>query len=479
MSGFCRWKTLCAAVLLSVAAEIPTSAQVFTTLANLKGGNGPNPSLVQGTDGNFYGTQPNGGGTVIKLTPTGTVTVLVQFNGANGWNPGAGLVLGTDGNFYGTTGGGGGAYRSGTVFKITPSGKLTTLYGFCALSNCSDGEAPLAALVQGRDGNFYGTTEGGGGRQCSGGCGTVFKIAPDGTLTTLHRFHFLDDGAFPAAALVQATDGNFYGTTYDGGQCCNGGNLDGTVFKMTPAGRLTRLYDFCAQERCADGDNPLGLLQSTDGNFYGITEQGGYLQGCFGSGCGTVYKITGRGMLTTLYAFAGENDGAGPGTLVQATDGNFYGPTIDGGAERGGTLFTITPEGRLTTLHDFCGVRLPCRIGGWTPTELIQATDGKFYGTTFQGGASGAGTFFSLDVGLSPFATFIRSNGKAGDTVGILGQGFTGTTSVSFNGIPGKFTVISNTFIKATVPAGATTGYVTVTTPSGKLTSNVPFRVIP
>jgi uncharacterized repeat protein (TIGR03803 family) len=474
MSDCCRWKTLCAAVLLSLAAEIPMAAQVFTALASFKTNNGPNPSLAQGTDGNFYGTQPTDGGTVIKITPTGTVTVLVRFHGTNGCNPAAGLVLGIDGNFYGTTSGGcGTSNRSGTVFKITPSGRLTTLYSFCALTNCSDGDGPLAALVQGRDGNFYGTTVGGGG----GGGGTVFKITPDGTLTTLYRFYFFNDGVGPAAAMIQATDGDFYGTTSHGAKCCKGGTLGGTVFKMTPAGRLTTLYSFCEQGACSDGDHPLGLLQSTDGNLYGTTGLGGFLGACGGLGCGTVYEITGPGMLTTLYAF-NENDGSGPGTLVQATDGNFYGPTTDGGAKGGGTLFTITPEGQLTTLHDFCYISRHCVIRGQTPTELIQSTDGKFYGTTFQGGTSEGGVFFSLDVGLSPFVTFIRSNGKVGDSVGILGQGFTGTTSVLFNGIPAKFTVISNTFVKATVSAGTTTGYVTVTTPSGKLTSNVPFQVI-
>ena len=243
---------------------------------------------------------------------------------------------------------------------------------------------------------------------------------------------------------------------------------------------ITTLYSFCEQYACEDGAYPLGLLQSTDGNFYGITLEGGN-NGCVNTpGCGVVYEIN-RGTLTTLYAFSGKKDGSFPETLVQATDGNFYGPTFSDGAKKGGTLFTISPESfLLTTLHDFCDPSRHCSVrGGTFPEELIQATDGKFYGTTWQGGTSDAGTFFSLDVGLSPFVTFIRSNGKVRDSVGILGQGFTGTTSVAFNVTPAKFTVVSDTFIKATVPARATTGYVTVTTPSGKLTSNVPFLVIP
>ncbi len=140
----------------------------------------------------------------------------------------------------------------------------------------------------------------------------------------------------------------------------------------------------------------------------------------------------------------------------------------------GGTVFQLTPTGILTTMHSFDSSDGAVPIGG-----LIQATNGTFYGSSSQAGPYNSGTLFSLDLGLGPFVTFVRAAGKVGQTGGILGQGFTGTTSVSLSGIPASFTVVSDTYIKATVPAGATTGYVTVTTPSGVLTSNVPFHVIP
>ena len=166
-------------------------------------------------------------------------------------------------------------------------------------------------------------------------------------------------------------------------------------------------------------------------------------------------------------------------TLIQATDGNFYGTAAyDGLYPNFGTVFAITPSGTLTTLHNFDSTD-----GSYPYAGLLQATTGGFYGTTFAGGSStacpfGCGTVFSLDMGLGPFVAFVGAAGKVSQTGGILGQGFTGTTSVTLNGIAANFTVVSDTFIKATVPQGATNGYVTVNTPTGALMSNVPFRVI-
>ena len=209
-----------------------------------------------------------------------------------------------DGNFYGTTVEGG-PHGAGTVFKITAAGKLTTLYSFCSQANCPDGDQVYAGPVQGRDGNFYGTTWAGGDPNCYGGCGTIFKITPTGTLTTLYRFCTqtgCPDGAFVAAGLVQATDGSFYGTTAGGG----GLSGNGTVFKITAAGKLTTLYSFCSQANCADGGDPVGgLVQATDGNFYGTTEVGAN-NSCNGSaGCGTIFQITPAGTPTTLHSFDG------------------------------------------------------------------------------------------------------------------------------------------------------------------------------
>jgi uncharacterized repeat protein (TIGR03803 family) len=334
----------CILFVFCAATTIASPAQILTTLHSFDGTDGSLPAagLVQASDGNLYGTTQFGGancapygcGTVLKITPSGTLTTLLSFDGADGGDPVAGLVQASDGNFYGTTYLGG-ANDAGTVFKITPSGTLTTLYSFCSQPNCTDGENP-------------------------------------------------------AAGLVQASDGNFYGTTYLGGA-----NGDGTVFKITPSGTLTTLYNFCAQGGCADGAYPVaGLVQGTDGNFYGTTGLGG------ADGDGTVFKITRSGTLTTLHSFDG-NDGVEPfAGLVQGTDGNLYGTTEFGGANGDGTVFKITPSGTLTTPYNFCS-QSGCADGEIPVAGLVQASDGNFYGTTKFGGANGNGTVFKLSVGIT------------------------------------------------------------------------------
>jgi uncharacterized repeat protein (TIGR03803 family) len=270
--------------------------------------------------------------------------------------------------------------------KITPSGTLTTLYNFCSEPDCTDGSAPYAGLMQGTDGDFYGTTSSGGANTnweyCRSGCGTVFRISPSGALKTLYSFcaqSACSDGLVPIGGLLQATNGDFYGTTSGGG--AKGG---GTVFKITPAGKLTTLYTFDS----ASGVNPqAGLIQALDGDFYGTTFNGG-AEGC----ChGTVFKITPGGVLTVLHSFCSEShcaDGENPyAGLVQATDGSFYGATTIGGAKGGGTVFKITPTGTLTTLYSFCS-QSNCADGNQPWAGLVQGTDGDFYGTTYFGGAT-------------------------------------------------------------------------------------------
>jgi uncharacterized repeat protein (TIGR03803 family) len=465
------WQKVCTVFLLSVATAIPASAQTFTTLVKFDGTNGAEPylmSLVQGSDGSLYGTTS---GTVFKIGLAKKLTTLYVFcslpNCTDGGPAYAGLVHATNGNFYGTTRGGG-TMSGGTVFKITPMGALATLYNFCGKSNCPDGSDPYSALVEASDGNFYGTAYDGG----ANGVGTVFRITPGGDLTTIHSFDG-GDGDNPWAGLILGHDGSFYGTTYEGGKF--GG---GTLFKITPEGSLVTVYSFDSSE----GYPAAGVIQASDGNFYGTTV-GSPSDGYWG----TVFKITPAGVASTLHSFNLTDGGVPYAPLVQATDGNLYGTTSYGGklscggvGTGCGTLFRITPSGMLTTLHTFGGNDGALPYGG-----LFQATNGTLYGTNERGGnltcypPSGCGTVFSLDVGLGPFVAFVLSYGSVGQTGGILGQGFTGTTGVSFNGIPASFTVVSETFIKATVPAGATTGYVTVNTPSGTLTSNVPFQVIP
>ena len=247
------------------------------------------------------------------------------------------------------------------------------------------------------------------------------------------------------------------------------------VFKLTPGGTLTTLYSFCAQKYCTDGSVPhAGLVQSPNGDFYGTTFYGG------ANDDGTVFKITASGVQTTLYSFCSQlkcADGANPGAaLTLASDGNFYGTTSGGviiGLHNGdGTVFKITPGGKLTTLHTFDGTDGAGPVGG-----LIQATNGIFYGTTALDGAGGRGTLFRLSCGLRPFGRHNATLGKMGAPVTILGTNLTGATGVSFNGTAATFTIVSGTEIKTTVPTGATTGFLKVTTPKKTLKSNVVFRV--
>jgi len=433
-----RGKRAYAVLVLCAATAIGLPAQTFTTLFSFDGANGATPSetlepnlpLIQATNGDLYGTTGLGGanglGTFFKITPAGALTTLYSFSAlcCSGGNGPVAFVQATSGDFYGTTYSGGATGYAGAVFKFTPAGALTTLYNFCSQSNCTDGYNPNG-LIQAANGDFYGTTEYGGAPNQSG---TIFKITPSGTLTTLHTFEGTD-GAVPFAGLVQATNGDFYGTTSSGGAngCCNG-----TVFEITPSGAFTTLYSFCSQSGCADGSSPSAAL-------------------------------------------------------VQATDGNFYGTAAGGGTNGGGgTVFKITPGGTLTTLYSFCsqGTFPDCTDGAIPDAPLAQDTDGSFYGTTPVGGGggcgtAGCGTIFRLSVGLGPFVETRPRFGEVGEAREILGTDLTGATSVSFNGTAAAFTVISPSLIAASVPAGATSGTVQVVTPSGTLSSNVPFRVVP
>jgi uncharacterized repeat protein (TIGR03803 family) len=463
-------RTSFAILLLCAAAAIVAPAQTLTTIATFQGTTGYYPvgSLVQGTDGNLYGTTMYGQGcygTVFKVTTSGTLTMLDCFDGTNGAVPYAGLVLGADGNLRGTTSQGG--HGQGNLFNITNTGELTKLYEFSGF----DGGVPRGWLIQATDGNFYGTTEAGGApadRNCSNaGCGTVFKVTPEGALTTLHSFDGTD-GGFPLTGLLQASNGNFYGTTDRG---------YGSVFELTPQGTLTTVYRF--QGFTA----PNGLIQTTGGDIYGTTYLGG------ASFCGMIYSISSAGDVNRLYSFS-EQDGCNPdGALIQATDGNFYGTTLIGGSIGSGTVFRLTPDGTLTTLYSFCS-QPNCADGQYPLGTLVQATDGNLYGTTQEGpigipGCSGVGgfdvcgTIFKLDVGLAPFVKTVPASGSVGTSVIILGTNLTGATNVKFNGTSATFSVVSSSEITATAPAGATTGEVDVETPGGKLSSNIPFTVAP
>jgi uncharacterized repeat protein (TIGR03803 family) len=478
-------------LVLCATSTITLAAQTFTTLHSFSPAEGalPYAGVVQGADGNFYGTTEYGGayngGTIFRIAPCGTLTTLhsfcAEYRCPDGGMPTATLVQARDGDFYGTTTSGGitGPFAyGGTVFRITPSGKFTTLYRFCSQSGCEDGAYPYAGLVQAADGNLYGTTVNGGNYGCYGilGCGTVFKITPDGALTTLHTFcpnNVCTDGAQPYGGLVEGTDGNFYGTTYTGG--LGGANDAGTVFKMTPDGTLATLYNFCSVtvgSVCKDGlYSKATLVQAVNGDLYGTTLQSG------SKGSGTVFKLTPSGTLTTLSNLP-SSDSAG---LAQGTDGDLYGTTVGFGANDPGTIFKITPAGVLTTLYSFCAQN-GCPDGISPYAGLMQATNGDFYGTTSQGGTSNDGTVFSLSVGLGPFVETQPTSGKVGSFVKILGTDLTGVSKVTFNGTPAIFGVSSHskvTEVTTFVPVGASNGKVQVVIPTGTLSSNVPFRVLP
>jgi uncharacterized repeat protein (TIGR03803 family) len=479
---------ICAFCVTTIAT---THAQTFTKLFEFNGNDGIYPwgYLAQGPDGNFYGMTigggSNSGGTVFRITPQGKLKTVYNFcalaNCTDGASPQAGLILAYDGNFYGTTSFGGdptcsnpfGSYGCGTLFKISPEGKLTTLHTF----ELTDGANPLGGLVE-SGGSFFGTTSGGGEIPCGpfvGGCGTVFKITAGGTLTTLHAFDF-NDGASSDAGLAQADDGTFYGTTELGGVAtCNSGSGCGTAFRITGAGVFTTLNDFQGGFGGTGSEPNAPVIQATDGNLYGTTFSG------------MIFEIN-KGNVFGFYQFnGGAGLGAAPSGLVQGTDGNLYGSTFATGDDNCnrpygcGTLYQLTLAGVLLDLHNF---EFPDGAGPYG--AMLQSTNGSFYGSTGYGGkntspcaSNGCGTIYSLDMGLGAFVAFVRPVGGVGQEAAILGQGFTGTTAVSFNGIPATFNVQRDTFLMSTVPAGATTGYVTVTTPSGTLTSNVPFHVLP
>ncbi|HEV2424133.1 MAG TPA: choice-of-anchor tandem repeat GloVer-containing protein [Terriglobia bacterium] len=358
-----------------------------------------------------------------------TFKTLASFDGTNGQQPLAPLVQGTNGNLYGTTNLGGAA-QLGTIFRITPGGTLTTLYSFCSQFNCADGTNPYGGLALGTDGNLYGTTFDGGTFQE----GTIFRISPSGSLTTLYSFCNVDgcpDGALPQAGLVLGTDGNFYGTTAYGGTSIFCSDGCGTAFKITPGGVLTTVYSFCPHSGCADGYGPASTLAlGTDGNFYGTTLYGGDPT----SNAGTVFKLTPGGALTTLYTFCAQTpctDGETPwGGLVQARDGNFYGTTYNGGALLAGTVFRVTASGALTTLLSFAG------NNGQNPeAALVQATDGNLYGTTVFGNngccGTNSGTVFRITLGgkLTTLYTFCLQSGcpDGSNPTGALVQGTNGT----------------------------------------------------
>jgi len=461
-------------VLIAVFAATPSYAQNFSVLYQFgsKTADAMEPAgiVAQGRDGSLYSTSfdggsnggPNGHGTVFKITPAGKERVLYSFcsqtNCSDGESPQSGLTLRPDGHFLGATSTGG--IQWGTIFDISPAGSLTTLYKFTA---GKDGGEPEWPPILGTDGNFYGTTFAFGALS---GCGTIYGIV-GGVFRLLHQFDG-SQGCNPSM-LVLGTDGNFYGTTAVGGTTGSG-----VFFRVTlrpgKSTLVTVLYNFDGVT-LASPEGP--LVQGSDGNFYGTMVETQNLPS-------QIFKITPSGVPTLLHTMS-QTDGTDPFTgLVLASDGNFYGGAAGGGtnplcsASNGcGTLFQVTPAGGFSVLYNADGKTAK---GPATPT---QHTNGILYGEPGAGINARTGVFYSWDAGLPAFVRTVPDLGKVGSMIGILGQGFTSSTAVSFNGMPATASVVSGTFLRATVPSGATTGFVTVTTSTGTLTSNKHFIVTP
>jgi uncharacterized repeat protein (TIGR03803 family) len=453
-------------------------AQIFTPLADFSSatGGGPGAPPIQGLDGKLYGTAgssgPKGRGTLYSATTSGTLSDIFTFCKVSTCPTGAGpylsLLQTSDGSFFGFTLGPLVTTENGNIFKLSPGGGARNLHTFCP-SVCTDGQSPRGNLIQARNGYLYGTTNAGGTGAANPG--TIFKLTTGGTLTTVYNFCQLAncaDGENPLGygSLIQASDGNLYGATRNGGAHGNG-----TIYQLSLTGTLKTIYKFCKSGGCTDGAHPVGLVQGLDGDFYGVTTSGG------ANGYGEVFKMTSHGGITVLHSFCSQTnctDGSGPTGLLLGSDGNFYGATANIGSNGAvpNNIYQIKPAGAFTVLYS---TDLNTETG---VLSLMQATDGNFYGTYSIGGASNLGTFFKLSTGLGPFVRALRPYGAIGQTATILGTGLTGSTAVTFNGTPAAtFTVVSDSEITAVVPAGATTGSLQVVTPGGTLSNTVGFQV--
>ena len=434
-------------------------AQTFTDILDFTGSSFADPGIVtlaQARNGNLYGTtaaQPlTGLGTIFGITPTGTI--VLEFGGfdyTNGASPAGGVTLATDGTIYGTTEFSSyNADSSGVIYTITTGGNnYTALHQF----EGGDGSFPIAPPIEGADGNFYGTTNG----LLHGLPSTIYQYVPQTQTLTSLRLFGKEVGLY--YALTQGVDGDLYGVANAGGP-----NKFGSIFRLSTSGVLRYSYN---SPGGAGGTYPIGpLVQLTDGNFYGTAADGGAGAGGF------VFKMTPGGVVSIVYNFT-ENDGQTflPSTgLTLGSDGQLYGASALGGANDAGTLHRVTTGGQYTLLYSF-----PSFAG--TAASLVQHTNGKFYGVTATGGADNYGMVYSLDVGSPPFIALVQSQGRPGQNEQILGQGLNGTTNVTFNGVAAAFDIHSDTYVTALIPNGASSGPVVVTTRTGTLTSVKNFRV--
>jgi uncharacterized repeat protein (TIGR03803 family) len=380
------------AAVLTAALAVPSSAQTYSLLYSfdgLHGKNGPWAPVILNSQGDLLGTATSGGqygyGVFFKLKAGGQYTVLHNFAQTDGALPIGKVAQDSAGNFFGVTEQGG-ASDAGSIYKMDKTGTVTTLFSFHNFV----GIEPVGGLVIDSAGNLYGTTLAGGGTSCT--CGVVFELRNDNTYVVLHRFEGGTDGAYPEAELMRDSLGNLYGTTAIGGDgACSGGC--GVVFRITPDGEEKILHRFAGPPD--DGQNPNGgLVRDKEGNFYGTTSFGGAE-----FDLGTIFKIDAAGNYTMLYGFSLFDDGVQPNaSLTLDAAGNLYGTTASGGGHTEacagcGTVFKLDTAGTLTTLHDFTGAP----DDGYQPEDQITlGSDGSVYGTTYHGGSVNAGTIFRI-----------------------------------------------------------------------------------
>jgi uncharacterized repeat protein (TIGR03803 family) len=371
----------CAALVFAVGlgsahADVETVRHSFSEADGVL----PEGIVIKTLDGSAYGVTEAGGaqgyGTVYKITPSGTISVLHSFDGER---PNATLMQASDGALYGTLYNGG-ANGVGAVYRLTTSGDYTTLASF---PGAPGGSGPLAGLIQASDGNFYGTTRQGGAYNL----GTVFRMTPSGALTSMYDFTGGADGLEPEVSLLQASDGALYGSTPTSSATTG---MMGTIYRITLDGVFTLLHSF---NYGGDGSNPSRLIQASDGYLYGTTQHAGPYSG----GVGTVFRMTLDGSLTTIHAFQGIDGDTPWGGVFQGKDGALYGSTVYGGINSNGTLYRVTPDGIFTDLYLFTG-----GVDGSNPYGFSQAADGTLLGTTANGGTQhcSCGTLFVFGAPL-------------------------------------------------------------------------------